>query len=316
MSNTDRFGFVHLPMPIQPDSPRVLVQLLHALRALARTDWARDGLGSLASATIATVFYAGPLIVAAGFGIGLPSGRAPIAAEIQGAEDGDGDEALELDGTQVVRFVALPEAPPAPPGDADTEPELAPAAPAPKAARATSLASAAGTPVDGIADDGDVAAVGEGEGEGDGGDGTAATGEAGTGPARGEGRVSRARKLKICENPHPNIRMGADGVVEIDRELVEKYTKSISTFMSLGVSRPFGDDGLKGWYISGFSCTSPVHKAGFRRGDVLLSVNGKNTRTLVGVYMLYQKLKNRSEFEVQLVRRGEPVTLHLRIVDG
>jgi type II secretory pathway component PulC len=104
--------------------------------------------------------------------------------------------------------------------------------------------------------------------------------------------------------------------MEIDRSLVEKYTKNLESFISLGYSRPYDENGIKGWYISGFSCTSPVHKAGFRRGDVLLNVNGKNTRSWVGVFMMYQRLKNKEDFEVHLIRKGAPLTLRFRVVEG
>ena len=141
---------------------------------------------------------------------------------------------------------------------------------------------------------------------------TAAGGEKGAkkAPAR------RRRRSKQCKAPHPNVRTARDGAIEVDRVFVEKMTRNIKTFMSLGYSRPYREDGVKGWYISGFGCTSPVFKAGFRRKDVLLDVNGKTTRTVTGVFMLYMKLKKRSEFEVRLLRRGEERTLKFRVVPG
>lgn len=130
----------------------------------------------------------------------------------------------------------------------------------------------------------------------------------------GSGRARRRRRSPRCEAPHPHVREAADGVVEIDRSFVEDVTKDLQSFMSLGYSRPHHEDDVKGWYISGFSCSSPVHKAGFRRRDVLLRVNGKKTRSWVGVYLLYQKLKKKSDFEVELLRGGEPKTLRFRVV--
>jgi hypothetical protein len=121
---------------------------------------------------------------------------------------------------------------------------------------------------------------------------------------------------RICDEPNPHVRTGPDGVVEIDRSLVDAYTDNLESFMRLGYSEPYDEDGVKGWYISGFGCGSPVYKAGFRRADVLLSVNGKPTRSWVGVFFLYQKLKNREDFEVALVRKGEPMTLRFRVVSG
>ena len=141
--------------------------------------------------------------------------------------------------------------------------------------------------------------------------------------ASGDGRSpsprasrSRRRRSPRCEAPHPHVREAVDGVVEIDRSFVDDVTKDLQSFMSLGYSRPHHEGEVKGWYISGFSCSSPVHKAGFRRRDVLLRVNGKKTRSWVGVYLLYQKLKKKTDFEVELLRGGEPKTLRFRVVAG
>ncbi|MCA9493278.1 MAG: PDZ domain-containing protein [Myxococcales bacterium] len=147
----------------------------------------------------------------------------------------------------------------------------------------------------------------------------------GTGDASGDGEghakaapASKPSKGKRrnCNKPHPNVHTGEDGVTEIDRALVEHYTRNLERFMELGYSRPYDEGDVHGWYVSGFSCTSPVSKAGFQRGDVLLSVNGKKTRTWVGVFMTYQKLKKKDEFTVQIVRKGEPVTLRFRVIEG
>lgn len=147
----------------------------------------------------------------------------------------------------------------------------------------------------------------------------------GTGDATGDGEghakaapASKPSKGKRrgCDKPHPNVHLGNDGIVEIDRALVDHYTRNLERFMELGYSRPYDEGDVHGWYVSGFSCASPVSKAGFQRGDVLLSVNGKKTRTWVGVFMTYQKLKNKDDFTVQIVRKGEAVTLRFRVVEG
>lgn len=132
---------------------------------------------------------------------------------------------------------------------------------------------------------------------------------------RARQRRARARRRAKCEAAHPAVREGSDGVVEIDRAYVDEVTKNLQSFMKLGYSRPYNEEGVKGWYISGFGCTSPVHKAGFRRRDILLRINGKKTRSWAGVYLVYQKLKRKTEFEVDLLRKGEPQTFQFRIVE-
>jgi len=159
-------------------------------------------------------------------------------------------------------------------------------------------------------EDGTGEAAGEAEEEDEGPEAVAGGGKAGKkrSPRR------RRRRSEKCQRPHPHVRTAPDGVVEIDRHFVDKMTRNLKTFMSLGYSRPYREDDVKGWYISGFGCASPVFKAGFRRKDVLLTVNGKKTKTVTGVFLLYLKLKKQSDFEVRLLRRGKERTLRFRVV--
>lgn len=165
-----------------------------------------------------------------------------------------------------------------------------------------------GSAGEGGTDEGDGEGDGEGEGVGD-----------GSGDGEGHATPKRRRRTRSqrCAKPHPNVRKGADGIMEVDRSLVEYYTKSLERFMELGYSEPYEREGIKGFYVGGFGCTSPVYKAGFRRGDMLITVNGKKTRTWIGVFLLYKKLRKQTDFEVVLLRRGDekPRTMHFRIVD-
>ena len=131
-------------------------------------------------------------------------------------------------------------------------------------------------------------------------------------------RKKRRYKSKRCQVVWPQITLADDGVYEVDVALIDHYTRNINAFIKLGFSKPWEKEetGQQGWYVSGFSCTSPLYAGGLRRGDVLLTVNGKKTRSYVQVYFLYQKLKHNKEFEVELLRKGKaPTTLNYRIVD-
>lgn len=259
----------------------------------------RDGFVTMVSAFVATVFYGAPLV-----GVALSTGPwAPEVVQDDGDPDGDADDGPR---TTVRMMLDLPQ-------QAEAELVVEAAADLPEA-------PSDADPTDGTdagpASEAGAAAAAEAE------NGTVAgEGDAGAGDARktvrpaGRGAAAKARRQKICDTPHPNVHP-RDGFVDIDRSLVDTYTKNLESFMKLGYSRPYDENGIRGWYIAGFGCSSPVHKAGFRRGDVLLSVNGKNTRSWVGVFMLYQKLKSKRDFDIQIVRRGAPVTLKFHIVPG
>ena len=173
---------------------------------------------------------------------------------------------------------------------------------------------------DGTGDEAPEGAVdGDGPAPGEGGGGEGDTD--GTADGEGDGSANSTKKKgksNRCATPHPNVRTGADGIIEVDRTLVEYYTASLNRFMELGYSEPYERNGIKGFFIGGFGCTSPVYKAGLRRGDVLMTVNGKNTRTWVGVYLLYKKLRKETDFEVQVLRKGqtEPTMLRFRVVES
>lgn len=235
---------------------------------------------------IGTLFYAIPLVLSVAVSVPNRPPEPVLMAEGRLLAESDEPDEVDLDALD-------PEADP----EAPEEPtEAAPE----DVAAAESTAEAPGPT---------VAEGEEGEGGAPGGVSAVRPGA----PLARPGAPRKGRAKRDCSEPHPHVRLGGDGVVEIDRALVDEYTANLQTFMTLGVSRPYDENGIKGWYISGFSCTSPVHKAGFRRGDVLLTVNEKKTRSWVGVFLLYQKLKHQEEFAIELVRKGAPVTLQFRI---
>ncbi len=130
----------------------------------------------------------------------------------------------------------------------------------------------------------------------------------GEGPSR-QVKKRRRRGSARCKAPHPNIRSKNNGKVELDRTMVDFYTHNLNEFLSLGISAPYKADDARGWKIEGFGCTNPIYKAGFRKGDVLLTVNGKKTRTWPQVLLLYQRLKRTGQFDVEVWRNGAPLTL-------
>lgn len=247
-----------------------------------------------------------------GLGAGGPIAP-PLTIPVDAPDEPEGEASLPVRWS-AIPALPVPDAPPA-----DVAPPAVPPAPAPVATRARAAEPAPPAAPD-AGGGGSPATTGEAADAPPAGDGGPVAAK--PGGAKGKGNSGRrprgagpsGGKSKACEAPHPQIRAGDDGILEIDRALVDAYTKNLETFMQLGYSRPYDEEGLEGWYISGFSCKSPVAKAGFQRGDVLLTVNGRKTRSWMGVFLLYQKLKHKDEFEVELVRKGEPVTLRFRVV--
>lgn len=128
---------------------------------------------------------------------------------------------------------------------------------------------------------------------------------------------SSASKKKDCKVFYPEVNKVDDTHFVVNRSIVEYYTSSLERFNTLGWSRAWrGKDGQKGWEIRGFGCRSPLWKGGLRSGDAVQSINGKKTNNIVQLFFLYPKMKRFNDFEVKLVRKGKPLTLHYSMVDS
>jgi hypothetical protein len=131
-----------------------------------------------------------------------------------------------------------------------------------------------------------------------------------------ENRRKKKKSRKQCAKSYDGIRQRPDGTYVIDRELVNYYTASVKHFNELGWSKPNDRGDGKGWFIHGFGCNDPLYHGGFRRGDIVLTVNGKKTNNMMQVLMLYTKVKTKRHFEVVVRRRGKEITLRYNVVKG
>lgn len=128
--------------------------------------------------------------------------------------------------------------------------------------------------------------------------------------------AARRPGRNTCRDAHPDVKPDGADHWEVNRELVDYYTANFKRFNSLGWSGPYESDTVKGWKIGGFGCNSPLYFAGLRRGDVVLTVNEKPTRTWMQILGTYTRLRRKDDFEVVLVRRGATKVLRYTLVDG
>lgn len=126
----------------------------------------------------------------------------------------------------------------------------------------------------------------------------------------------KAGRKGKCGDPVPEIRKLADGHWEVDRSIVEHYTANLKRFNSLGWSRRYDRDGVQGWQVGGFGCASPLWKAGVRSSDVIRSVNEKKTYNVMQILGIWLGQRGREEFVIEVLRRGEPITLRYTLVKG
>jgi hypothetical protein len=139
---------------------------------------------------------------------------------------------------------------------------------------------------------------------------------------RGDGtgkRVRKARKArrkrKACTPKDTGI-VKSGGSYQVPRELVDKYTDNAEAAQRLGVvAWHRGKTGeIEGIEVVRIHCGSPVRKMGIRRGDVITSVNGRAVDSLPRAASAYLKLRRKGKLSLQLVRKGEKVSVNYRVV--
>ncbi len=105
-----------------------------------------------------------------------------------------------------------------------------------------------------------------------------------------------------------------DNTFEISRDLVAKVTENPMAFMKGARVVPAMKNGKpEGIKLYAIRPSSPYAKLGLTNGDTLTSVNGLEITTAEKGLEIYQKLRSSTSLEVEVLRRGKPVTLKYSI---
>lgn len=101
---------------------------------------------------------------------------------------------------------------------------------------------------------------------------------------------------------------------EIDRALVEKVTSNPMAFMKGARVVPhMKNNKPEGLKLYAIRPTSPYAKLGLTNGDTLQSINGFELTSMDKGLEIYSKLREASHLEVEVIRRGKPMTLKYTI---
>ncbi|MBA2539950.1 MAG: PDZ domain-containing protein [Deltaproteobacteria bacterium] len=105
-----------------------------------------------------------------------------------------------------------------------------------------------------------------------------------------------------------------DTTFEISKELVAKVTENPMAFMKGARVVPAMKNGKpEGIKLYAIRPSSPYAKLGLTNGDTLTSVNGFELTSAEKGLEIYQKLRSSTSLEVEVIRRGKPVTLKYSI---
>jgi general secretion pathway protein C len=101
---------------------------------------------------------------------------------------------------------------------------------------------------------------------------------------------------------------------EIDKSLVDKVTANPMAFMKGARVVPAMKNGKpEGIKLYAIRPTSPYAKLGLTNGDTLQSINGFELTSVDKGLEIYAKLREATSLEVEVIRRGKPMTIKYKI---
>jgi len=131
-------------------------------------------------------------------------------------------------------------------------------------------------------------------------------------------RIDAERKKKrrrSCLEEVDSIAEIGDNRYRVERDLVDYYSNHLNEAARLGYAHWYREEGeVVGFRIRRIRCGNVLHQAGFRNGDVIRSINGREVTTIPQALLAYRKLRRKKKLTVEVTRRdGQSVVLHYRL---
>ncbi len=102
--------------------------------------------------------------------------------------------------------------------------------------------------------------------------------------------------------------------VTIEQEVLQNSISDLNSLMTQVRIRPYFRQGRpEGLIVSQIQPDSIFQKMGFRNGDIIASVNGKQMSTPEEAFELYKGLQSGAEISIDITRRGQKRTLTYQI---
>ena len=124
--------------------------------------------------------------------------------------------------------------------------------------------------------------------------------------ASGQGGSSKkTNKKRECVEPTGQIEDQGGGEYVVEKALVDTYANDLGAASTLAWATWHEDASgeTDGFRVRRIQCGSPLHEAGFRNGDVVHSVNGREITTIPDALVAYRKVKRRDTLKVELTRK-------------
>mgnify|MGYP000149628368 CR=1 FL=1 len=128
--------------------------------------------------------------------------------------------------------------------------------------------------------------------------------------ARDTGLADQSR----AANSGGGIRQVAKHRREVDRQMVQKQLQNLPSLLQQAKAVPATRNGQQvGFKMVTIQSGSLFEDLGLKEGDVIQQVNGRSIRTPADALNAYQALKGSQEFQVQLLRKDQSVTLNYAV---
>ncbi|MDX2445776.1 MAG: type II secretion system protein GspC [Desulfobacterales bacterium] len=122
----------------------------------------------------------------------------------------------------------------------------------------------------------------------------------------GRGKIAGLKSKKISERSTTPVSKN----ISIKRERIDEAVNDLGSLMKQVRIRPHFKDGQSdGLTLSGIRSNSIFGEMGFRNGDVIVGVDGKNIESVDDALSLYQNLQSAEKVQIQLRRRGRLQTI-------
>ena len=126
---------------------------------------------------------------------------------------------------------------------------------------------------------------------------------------RGVAGRSNVARLKRDKKPEGSKTLGSKSI-SLKRERIDEAVNDLGNLMKQVRIRPHYKNGQSdGLTLSGIRSNSIFSEMGFRNGDVIVGVDGKNIESVDDALSLYENLQSAENVQVQLRRRGRLQTI-------
>ncbi|RLC02176.1 MAG: hypothetical protein DRH90_14535 [Deltaproteobacteria bacterium] len=126
---------------------------------------------------------------------------------------------------------------------------------------------------------------------------------------RGTAARRNVARLKRDKKPEGSKTLGSKSI-SLKRERIDEAVNDLGNLMKQVRIRPHYKDGQSdGLTLSGIRSNSIFSEMGFRNGDVIVGVDGKDIESVDDALSLYENLQSAENVQVQLRRRGRLQTI-------